>query len=236
MPRPKTITEGQKAAAMDFIRPDALETEFRSATTEHIASPADDPSDDMGLSAHRAIEAKRTAPKYTPAPAHRAPLDMLQHPPVPAPADMPPMSGELRGDAIDRFIQGGSAIFTITSRKTGTRFTYQFSRPDADGSKPRPIWVRVLTGPDNTSDFTFAGTFWPAGDGWEYRRSAKVSLSDTAASLVAVKWFMDNIYNTEKLAALMDVHHAGRCCRCGRRLTVPSSVESGIGPDCAAKM
>jgi hypothetical protein len=28
------------------------------------------------------------------------------------------------------------------------------------------------------------------------------------------------------------VHHAGRCCRCGRMLTTPESLESGFGPEC----
>ena len=28
------------------------------------------------------------------------------------------------------------------------------------------------------------------------------------------------------------VHHAGQCGRCGRRLTTPESIESGIGPEC----
>ena len=28
---------------------------------------------------------------------------------------------------------------------------------------------------------------------------------------------------------------SGRCCVCGRKLTVPSSIEMGIGPECASK-
>src|SRR5271157_2617898 len=29
--------------------------------------------------------------------------------------------------------------------------------------------------------------------------------------------------------------HEGRCCRCGRELTVPASIHAGMGPDCAEK-
>ena len=32
------------------------------------------------------------------------------------------------------------------------------------------------------------------------------------------------------------VRHDGRCGRCGRQLTVPSSIDKGIGPECATKM
>jgi hypothetical protein len=30
------------------------------------------------------------------------------------------------------------------------------------------------------------------------------------------------------------VWHEGRCGRCGRKLTVPESIESGFGPECAS--
>lgn len=33
-------------------------------------------------------------------------------------------------------------------------------------------------------------------------------------------------------AAVAALVRSGRCCRCGRKLTDPTSVEAGIGPDC----
>jgi hypothetical protein len=32
-----------------------------------------------------------------------------------------------------------------------------------------------------------------------------------------------------------EFHHCGFCCRCGRTLTDPASIESGIGPICAGR-
>lgn len=29
-----------------------------------------------------------------------------------------------------------------------------------------------------------------------------------------------------------NLHHEGQCCRCGKALTVPASIETGIGPEC----
>ena len=37
-------------------------------------------------------------------------------------------------------------------------------------------------------------------------------------------------------AKSLEIWHEGRCGRCGRKLTVPSSIESGIGPECASKL
>lgn len=28
------------------------------------------------------------------------------------------------------------------------------------------------------------------------------------------------------------IHHAGKCGRCGRKLTTPKSIETGLGPEC----
>jgi hypothetical protein len=39
-----------------------------------------------------------------------------------------------------------------------------------------------------------------------------------------------------RIPETVEIWHEGRCCRCGRRLTVPESIYAGIGPDCAGKM
>ena len=33
-----------------------------------------------------------------------------------------------------------------------------------------------------------------------------------------------------------EARHEGRCARCGRALTVPESIDSGFGPECARKV
>jgi hypothetical protein len=48
---------------------------------------------------------------------------------------------------------------------------------------------------------------------------------------VAFAWFWDRLRNGN-LPEQVEVHHEGRCGRCGRALTVPESIESGFGPEC----
>ncbi len=134
-----------------------------------------------------------------------------------------------------RFILAGNAIFTVVSRRTGERFTFKVSQADEgrDGKAP-PHFVGVLAGPDNTSDYTFIGTLFSDGT---YRHSAKSRISSTAPSAKAAMWVMTMVRkDPAKLMEQADFHHAGRCGRCGRLLTVPSSIESGFGPECAGKM
>lgn len=123
---------------------------------------------------------------------------------------------------VKRFVLGGNATLTLRSRATGTRFTFKIRHPDPHA----PYFVKVLTGPEN---YTFLGSVFN-GSKWVHGRRSVISADATSAKAWA--WFW-NILQTDKLPASLEVWHEGRCCRCGRELTVPESIASGIGPECA---
>jgi hypothetical protein len=127
------------------------------------------------------------------------------------------------------FLSAGKAIFTIQSHKTGTRFTYRV-RMSKD---QRVFFVSVLTGADNTSAYTFIGTLKP---GVGYVHSHKSPIGPDAPSAVAFAWLWRNLKTGVDVAAKADLYHEGKCGRCGRCLTVPESIKTGLGPDCAALM
>ena len=139
-----------------------------------------------------------------------------------------------------RFLLAGHAIVTVKSRKTGSRFTFKFSRPDEEPNQPRerPIWVRVLSGADNNSDYAYLGTVWIDAQGiWAYRHGRKSRVAENAPSVAAAKWFIAILQrDPAKLFETAEIWHEGRCGRCGRRLTVPESISTGFGPECAGKV
>lgn len=124
------------------------------------------------------------------------------------------------------FALAGKAIFTVVSKKTGTRFTFKVAKHENS-----PWFVGVLTGADNSCDtsYSFLGTLFEDG---EYRHGAKSRISPQAPSAQAAAWLMPRLFRRVALSQV-EIFHEGRCGRCGRRLTVPSSIESGIGPECA---
>jgi len=93
-------------------------------------------------------------------------------------------------------------------------------------------FVSVLTGPDNTSSYSFLGTIF---DDTNYRHGRKSRVSDQAQSAKAFDWFFRRVIAEREFTPAV-VHHEGRCGRCGRVLTVPESVESGFGPECIQKV
>lgn len=125
------------------------------------------------------------------------------------------------------FILAGNATFTITSKRTGARFTFKVRQPKEDA----PHFVSLLSGPNNDEDYNFLGTIFSSG---EFHHGRKSRITPDAPSAKAFAWLWRHRDNLP--ADKVEVHHCGRCCRCGRTLTVPESIESGIGPECASKI
>jgi len=151
----------------------------------------------------------------------------------------------LGADAVRAFVLAGDARFTLRSRKTGVRFTYRVARaPERAGERPwrLPWFVSVLTGPDNGRDYKYAGLLVEVGTERpglgveqrprvEFRTTAK-SPDPDSPSMRAFAWFWRSV---ERLPTELEVWHSGMCGRCGRELTVPESIQTGLGPVCAAR-
>lgn len=123
-------------------------------------------------------------------------------------------------------VNRASATVTLRSQRTGARFTYKISA--SEDQKLR--FVKVLVGQDNESSYAYLGIINEQG---AFRTTAKSKISSSAPSAVAFDWTL------KALVAGRDPHveifHAGKCGRCGRKLTVPESIEIGLGPECAEK-
>jgi hypothetical protein len=137
----------------------------------------------------------------------------------------------LRRGAEREYVLGGKATFTIENTRTGGRFTYRvkLAPEQGNGAAGTRLWfVSVLTGPQNTTDYSYIGTI--AGHGFYHGKKSRIT-SD-APSVVAFAWFWQHI---NRLPEALKVWHSGTCSRCGRELTTPESVETGIGPVCAGR-
>lgn len=132
-----------------------------------------------------------------------------------------------------RFVTAGNAVFTLSSKKTGARYTYKAKAASPDGQSPGPWFITLLTGPDNTADYTYIGMVVKMG---KFRLTAASKLTLEAASVHAVKYFCDIVLVGGKIPDALEVRHEGGCGRCNRRLTVPESIDRGIGPECWEKM
>lgn len=136
---------------------------------------------------------------------------------------------------VREFVLAGNALFTITSLRTGKHFTYKAKRSVRYDQKlgldvpvsPAAWKISVLNGRDNSKDYRYIGLIHESDKRFRHRFDGVT----TAAK--GFEWVWNHL---ERCSERFEFRHAGRCGRCGRRLTVPSSIDSGIGPECADKM
>jgi hypothetical protein len=129
------------------------------------------------------------------------------------------------------FALAGKARLTLVSRRTGARFTYQVTAGKSDGA---PHFVALLSGPNNTDDYRFLGTIFSGPNGGSYRHGRKSPIGPEAPSAKAFAWAWAKLAAGE-VPSELEVWHEGCCGRCGRALTVPESIEAGLGPECAKR-
>lgn len=146
---------------------------------------------------------------------------------------------EMFGSPVKLYCLAGNATFTIQSKKTGRRFTYKISKSESE-QYGLSWFVSLLNGSDNESSFmTFAMLKLDfAGEPMivHLRPNATRKISANADSALAFKCFWEHLCHRDKVHPEIEFYHSGRCGRCGRKLTVPSSVESGFGPECSGRL
>ena len=123
------------------------------------------------------------------------------------------------------FILAGNATFTVRSTKTQNRFTYKVKAvPDKSD-----FWfVALMSGPDNEVSFQYLGTIRNR----DFQLGRKSRINRTAPSFLAFDWFWKNVAHAKALPSSVEAWHEGKCGMCNRKLTVPESIERGIGPEC----
>lgn len=156
-----------------------------------------------------------------------------------SPAIAPPGAPLRDLASVRAFVLAGHAVFTVVSKRSGERRTFRVRRAGElrrpGGVDTHPIWfVDLLTGPDNTHDYTYVGFLRAVNDtSLVYRQKQGVNkvmqwlagrLNDVGSTVAEARFFEQ-----------CEVWHEGRCGRCGRALTDPESIARGIGPVCADK-
>jgi hypothetical protein len=126
-------------------------------------------------------------------------------------------------DAI-KFIFAGNSLVTFLNTKSNNRFTYNV-KLSKDGSV---YFVSVLTMPEH---YEFIGII--SGD--YYRHGNKSKITKEAQSVKVFEYIVQKL-KSNTLPDFIEIWHEGKCGKCGRTLTVPNSIENGIGPECIKKI
>jgi len=120
-----------------------------------------------------------------------------------------------------------NGMLSIQSKRTGDWRTFKIKTVKGGNLKGKRI-LSLLTGPDREDPASWLG-FAFVNDNGEVRlwRKHENNVYEVFAKMIArpADWLEKAVYRIE-----------GRCRRCNRPLTVPESVDYGVGPECRKKM
>jgi hypothetical protein len=119
------------------------------------------------------------------------------------------------------FVFAGRAVFTVSNDK-GEHFTYKVSKHKDDDI----YFAKVLSGAD---DYSYMGVLDKTA---HIVHKGKKGMSSSAKSVKVLNWALRVIDDKTTLPEGYSIVHSGVCGRCGRELTDPVSIETGLGPVC----
>ncbi len=126
------------------------------------------------------------------------------------------------------YFLAGCAIFTAIGKQKN--YTFKIKRLK-DDQRYGPTWsASVLTGPQNTSDYTYIGLVKKDG---AVKLTPKSTYNDDAMPVKALRYVLKKSWLGEEMPEGCDVLPSSHCSRCGRTLTDETSIKTGIGPICA---
>ena len=129
------------------------------------------------------------------------------------------------------FLLAGKAVFTLVGRND--RKTYRVKKKVFDDG-PARYFVSVLVGPENTRDYAYLGELDPVSG--HVRLTTKSTRGSHDVVYRGADWACHHIIRRIPLQAGIELLPSNRCARCGRLLTVPESIKSGLGPECAGRV
>ena len=137
---------------------------------------------------------------------------------------------ELSLDKALSFMLAGKSRFTLLSNKTGKHYSYQLDKKESTNSDSKYIYfVKIFEGGDKI----YAGILWYENEKFKYARGNKGNIEPSDNRIVSLLYVLNNLIYLKYPD--IKVFHVGYCGRCGRRLTTPESILTGLGPECSKK-
>ena len=144
-----------------------------------------------------------------------------------------PLSYAIVAQSLGQKDRNRETVFTLENPARGTHVTFRVRRPKGF----KTMLLDVMTGSDNESSYEYVGSM---NRGLWIKPNTSKASANAQGKLNAVLWYMSNVRKAQAGEAsahsLVTLNHSGSCTCCGRTLTNPESLETGIGPICAGRL
>jgi len=141
-------------------------------------------------------------------------------------------SHKLDAAAFRTFIFQGKALFTLKNIEKDTTISFRIQSPKRKRGTPEDL---------TEFDIYVRGEYAYGRTGYIGRLNRKTKTLRSSGyapkdhiGIQTINWLIEHWDTLEKFEddGKLAMYHQGVCCKCGMTLTVPESIENGIGPQC----
>jgi hypothetical protein len=129
------------------------------------------------------------------------------------------------------YVVAGNSYFTMFSHKTGKYLSYTLKRKDSFQGKYEYVYfVKKAGGSENG---VFLGTLFFGDNAFSYKLGKDTIKSEENEKRLQSLTYVLNHLARGDFSMPLSVYHHGKCGKCGRKLTTPESILTGLGPECS---
>lgn len=133
-----------------------------------------------------------------------------------------------------QFILAGKSEFILHSTKTNEDFKFQIVKKDSTNSKYKYVYfLNVISGHEKI----YAGHLFFNEDTrmFEFNQGKKGKVAANELNIRSLLFVLNKLIRCEHVGNL-EVFHVGKCGKCGKKLTTPESILTGLGPTCSENL
>ena len=133
-----------------------------------------------------------------------------------------------------RYVLAGKCEFTVVSGKTGMKLGYKLTKKKANQVKDGGSEFIYYLNTKLNNEMVYCGVlfFDEPSNSFKFGKGARGQLQADHLNVKSILYILNNLCvgNTN---LNMRIYHVGKCGRCGRALSTPESILTGLGPECS---
>ena len=127
-----------------------------------------------------------------------------------------------------RFFGAGKALFTVSN--ADNHRTFKIRKKIVNKETNASIYFAMCR---QEHSYVYLGIYNPGSHGVFLTK--KSVFTEGSVEVKALRFAIARVSKGLSMPEGYAVQHEGKCCRCGRKLTEPTSINRGVGPECWTK-
>lgn len=146
--------------------------------------------------------------------------------------------GEVKQSNALNFMLAGNSEFILYSTKTQDKFRYTLKKKKAnkESNNENEEYIYFLNMYNNGSmEYQGIIAFNSSLNQFKFYKGSKGLGNSSDVRIRSLEFVLNKLFTGQTVGNLI-VYHVGKCGRCGKKLTDPESILTGLGPSCSKYM